>query len=115
MKPWTLQRVVTTQSEEMSQASRINDEMKASWNQLSNVNAMLRAQLTSVEAKSTLEQQDSSMQSPDDENLRGELTASLARESVWKNECYTTKIEVHQHVRERQMPKDRYQPISLAR
>ena len=66
-----LQRVVTAQSEEMSEASRINEEMKTSWNQLSDVNAMLRSQLKSVEAKGAQGQQDSSMRSPDDEDLRG--------------------------------------------
>ena len=40
------------------------------------------------------------MRSPDDESLRGELAASLARESVWTNECYTTKVEVQQCARE---------------
>ena len=40
------------------------------------------------------------MRPPDDEILRHELSASLARESVWKNECYMTKIEVQHYVRE---------------
>ena len=96
----TLQGFVTAQSEEMSQASRVNEEMKTSWTQLSDINATLRSQLTSVEAKGTHEQQDASMRSLDDEDLRGELTASLARESVWKNELYTTTVEVQQYVRE---------------
>ena len=47
----TLRRVVAAQSEEMSQASRMNEEMKTSWNHLSDIIAMLQSQLTSVEAK----------------------------------------------------------------
>ena len=88
--------------------------MKTSWNQLSDVNAMLWSQMTNVDANRASEQLDSSMRSPDDESLRGTLAASLARESVWKNECYTTKIEVQQYVREN-MPNVRYQPMICVR
>ena len=96
----TLQMFVRTQSEEMSHASMMNEELKTSWNQISEIYVMLRSQIISVEKKSAFGQQDSSMRPPDDESLRDELSASLARESVWKNERYMTKIEVQHYVRE---------------
>ena len=81
-----LQSVVTVQSEKMSRASKVNEDTKASWNQLSDANSLLRAQLISLDVDRPSEQQDSSMRSPDEETLRGELAANLARESVWTNE-----------------------------
>ena len=85
----------------MSQAPKVNEDMQTLCNQLSDANAMLRSQLKSLDVNRRPEPQDSSMRSPDDEILRGELAASLARESVWKSELHTTRVEVQQYVRER--------------
>ena len=71
-----------------------------SWTQLSEVNTSLRAQVVSMSVAHSLEQQDSSMRSPEDESLRVELAASLARESALGNELQTTRFEVQQFVSE---------------
>ena len=47
-----------------------------------------------------LEQRDSSMRSPGDENLRVELAASLAREPSLGNELNATRLEVQRFVSE---------------
>ena len=95
-----LQRVITIHGEEMSHASRINEDMNASWNQLSDANASLRAQLLRVDVSRSLEQQDASMRSLEDAGLRVELAASLARELALGNELQTTRFEVQQFVSE---------------
>ena len=46
----------------------------------------------------SLEQQDMSMRSPEDDNLRVELAASLARESALGSELQNTRFEVQQFV-----------------
>ena len=81
-----LQHIISVRNEEMSHASKVNDEMKASWNQLTSANAALRAQLSIAEMAHSSEQRDSSMRVDEDLRLRGELTACLAREVVWKSE-----------------------------
>ena len=83
------QRVIIVQGEEMSQASRNNADMKASWDQLSDANASLRARLISLDVHRSLGQQDTPMRSPEDEHAKSALAACLARESVWKRELHT--------------------------
>ena len=92
-----LQIVITVQGEEMSHASSVNEDMKASWNQLSDINASLRSQLLSVDIPRSMEQQDEPMLSPEDEHVKGELAAGPPRESIWKSELHTTRIEVQQY------------------
>ena len=46
------------------------------------------------------EQRDSSMRFEDDLRIRGELTARIAREVVWKSEVFTTRVEVQPYVAE---------------
>ena len=84
----------------MQSASKVHEDMKTPWAQLSESNASLRAQLVSINVGRSLEQQDMSMRSPEDDNLRVELAASLARESTLGTELQTTRSEVQQFVSE---------------
>ena len=95
-----LRGVISKQEEEMQHASKVHEGMNKTWTQLSEVNALLRAQVVSMSVAHSLEQQDSSMRSPEDASLRVELAASLARESTVGNELQTTRFEVQQLVSE---------------
>ena len=70
------------------------------WTQLSEVNASLRAQIVRMSMSQSLGQQYASMRSPEDDGLRVELAASLARESSLGNELHTTRLDVQRFVSE---------------
>ena len=95
-----LRGVISKQEEEMQHASKVREDMNMSWTQLSEANTSLRAQMVGMSMARPLEQQDSSMRSLEDEHLRVELAASLARESALGNELQTTRFEVRQFVSE---------------
>ena len=57
-------------------------------------NSPLRAQLSLAESSFTSEQRDASARLSEDARLRGELAACLARETVWKQELLTAKLEI---------------------
>ena len=54
----------------------------------------------SMSVSQSLEQQDSSMRSSNEEGLRVELAASLARESSLGNELHATRLDVQRFVSE---------------
>ena len=56
----------------------------------------VRAQLCLAESSVTSEQRDASARLSEDARLRGELAACLARETDWKNELHTSKLEIQQ-------------------
>ena len=93
-----LKSIISKQEEQMQYASKVHEDMKTPWAQLSESNASLRAQLVSINVGRSLEQQDMSMRSPEDDNLRVELAASLARESALGSELQNTRFEVQQFV-----------------
>ena len=80
----------------MPHASWINEEVQASWNQMTASNAALQAQLSSAESSSVSEQQDYSMRIDAYIRIRSELAACIARESVWKQELEAAKLEIQQ-------------------
>ena len=81
-------------------ASMINDDIKASWNRFNTANVALRAQLSVADMVHSSEQRDSSTRTDDDIRIRNELVACLARESAWKSELRTTRVEVQMNVTE---------------
>ena len=89
------QHLLAVQGEGMAHASMINDEMKASWNQLATTNAPLRGQLRGAEMVHSSEQRDSPTRIDDDMLIRSELAACLAREGAWKSELRTTSGSTH--------------------
>ena len=82
----------------MHHASMVHEDLQQKWIQLSEVNTSLRAQIVSMSVSQSRVQQDSSMRSLDDEALRVELAASLARESSLGNNIQATKLDVQRFV-----------------
>ena len=95
-----LRDVISKQAEEMQHASMVHEDTKKTWTQLSEVNTPFRAQIVSMSAVQCLEQPDSSMRSSEDEGLRVEIAACLARGLALGHELQTTRFEVQQYVSE---------------
>ena len=95
-----LRGVISKQEEEIHHASVVHEDLNKTWTQFSEVNTSLRAQVVSMSVAQSIEQQDSSMRSLEDEGLRVELAASLARELAIGNEVQTTRFEVQQYASE---------------
>ena len=95
-----LRGVVSRQEEEMHHASMVHEDLQQKWTQLTEVNTSLRAHIVSMSVSQSLGQNDSSMRSLDEEGLRVELAASLARESSLGNELSVTRLEVQRFVSE---------------
>ena len=78
----------------------VHEDLQQKWTQLTEVNTSLRAHIVSMSVSQSLGQHDSSMRSLDEEGLRVELAASLARESSLGNELSVTRLEVQRFVSE---------------
>ena len=65
---------------------------------MSEANASLRAQLVNMNVGCPFDQQDMSMRSPEDDNLRVKLAASLARESTLGTDLQITRFGVQNFV-----------------